>query len=84
VIVTSNGNEFIVDAPKREMSEEAGLELDPGPLLEPSEGGEAARTHNVELILLVEVRGVPTLLRHFVAATASGLPGAHDEWSESH
>jgi hypothetical protein len=31
VIVTSNGNESIDDALKREMSEEAGLEIVPAP-----------------------------------------------------
>jgi ADP-ribose pyrophosphatase YjhB (NUDIX family) len=114
----ADAHESIVDALKREVSEETGLEIDPGHLLYLSDVGEAARTRYVEFIFLAEASGVPTLRVYFttidldadsrpdvrpaileqiasdardgwrstprwLAATPSGLPGAHDEWSGS-
>lgn len=56
-----NAHESIADALKREVCEETGLEIDPGPLLYVSEVNEPARTHDLELIFLAEARGVPML-----------------------
>jgi ADP-ribose pyrophosphatase YjhB (NUDIX family) len=60
-----NAHESIADALKREVSEETGLEIDPGPLLYVSEVNESARTHDLELIFLAEASGVPMLHGHF-------------------
>jgi ADP-ribose pyrophosphatase YjhB (NUDIX family) len=60
-----NAHESIVDALEREVSEETGLEIDPGSLPYVSEVGEAARTRYVELFFLAEASRVPTLRGHF-------------------
>ncbi len=69
-----NAHESIADALKRERSEATGLEIDPGPLLYVSEVNESARTHDLELIFLAEVSGVPTLRGHFTTIDLDGDP----------
>jgi ADP-ribose pyrophosphatase YjhB (NUDIX family) len=56
-----NDHESVIDALKREVAEETGLEVDPGPLLYVSEIVAAVRTHDLELIFLAEASGIPTL-----------------------
>lgn len=60
-----NAHESTADALKREVSEETGLEIDPGPLLYVSEVGQPAGTHDLELVFLAEASGVPTLRGRF-------------------
>ncbi len=69
-----NADESIADALKREVSEETGLEIDPGPLLYVSEVGEPAGTHDLQLIFLAEARGVPTLRGRFTTIDLNGDP----------
>lgn len=56
-----NRNESVLDAVKREVAEETGLEVAPGRLLYVSEIVEPVRTHDLELVFLAEARGVPRL-----------------------
>jgi len=56
-----NRNESVVDAVKREVAEETGLEVAPGRLLYVSEIVESVRIHDLELIFLAEASGVPRL-----------------------
>lgn len=56
-----NRNESVLDAVKREVAEETGLEVAPGRLLYVSEIVEPVRTHDLELVFLAEPRGVPRL-----------------------
>jgi 8-oxo-dGTP pyrophosphatase MutT (NUDIX family) len=67
-----NAHESIADALKREVSEETGLEIDPGPLLYVSEVGEPAGTHDLELVFLAEASGVPTLRGRFTTIDVDG------------
>lgn len=69
-----NAHESIADALKREVSEDTGLEIDPGPLLYVSEFGEPAGTHDLELILLAKASGVPMLRGRFTAIDPDGDP----------
>ena len=72
-----NPQESIADALKREVSEETGLEIAPGPLLYVSEVGEPARTHDLELVFLAEASGIPTLRGRFTTLDldAGSRPG---------
>jgi 8-oxo-dGTP diphosphatase len=56
-----NERESVLDALKREVAEETGLDVTPGRLVYVSEIVEAARTHDLELIFLAESSGVPGL-----------------------
>jgi ADP-ribose pyrophosphatase YjhB (NUDIX family) len=56
-----NDHESVVDAVKREVAEETGLEVTPGRLLYVSEIVESVRTHDLELIFLAESSGVSAL-----------------------
>lgn len=67
-----NAHESIADALKREVSEKTGLEIDPGPLLYVSEVNESAQTHDLELIFLAEVSGVPRLRGQFTTIDLDG------------
>jgi ADP-ribose pyrophosphatase YjhB (NUDIX family) len=49
--------ETVTDALVREVAEETGLEIDPGPLLYVAEIVDAYRTHDLELIYLGSARG---------------------------
>jgi len=60
-----NAHESVIDALKREVAEETGLEVDPGRLLYVSEHVESVRAHDLELIFLAEASGVPTLRGDF-------------------
>ena len=70
-----NRNESVLDAVKREVEEETGLDVTPGRLLYVSEIVQSVRTHDLELIFLAETSGIPRL-NGFVALdlTGSGLP----------
>lgn len=52
-----NNDESVIDALKREVAGETGLEIAPGRLLYVSE----IRTHDLELIFLAEAKGIPSL-----------------------
>lgn len=56
-----NDRESVIDAVKREVAEETGLEVTPGRLLYVSEIVDSVRTHDLELIFLAEPSGVPGL-----------------------
>lgn len=56
-----NRNESVLDAVKREVAEETGLEVAPGRLLYVSEIVESVRIHDLELIFLADASGVPRL-----------------------
>jgi 8-oxo-dGTP pyrophosphatase MutT (NUDIX family) len=56
-----NKYESVLDALKREVAEETGLEIIPGRLVYVSEIVESVRTHDLELIFLAETSGVPRL-----------------------
>jgi ADP-ribose pyrophosphatase YjhB (NUDIX family) len=56
-----NDHESVTDALKREVAEETGLEIQPGPLLYVSEIVQSVRSHDLELIFLAQASGVPTL-----------------------
>ncbi len=56
-----NRNESVLDAVKREVAEETGLEVAPGRLLYVSEIVEPVRTHDLELVFLAQASGVPRL-----------------------
>jgi ADP-ribose pyrophosphatase YjhB (NUDIX family) len=56
-----NDRESVIDAVKREVTEETGLEITLGRLLYVSEIVESVRTHDFELIFLAEPSGVPNL-----------------------
>ena len=62
-----NEHESVIDALKREVSEETGLEIEPGPLLYVSEIGQSRRTRDLELVFLAQASGVPTLRGDFQA-----------------
>ena len=70
-----NRNESVLDAVKREVEEETGLDVTPGRLLYVSEIVQSVSSHDLELIFLAEVNGVPRL-NGFVALdlTGAGLP----------
>lgn len=51
-----NDHEAVLDALKREVAEETGLEVAPGRLLYVSEIVQSVRTHDLELIFLAEPR----------------------------
>jgi ADP-ribose pyrophosphatase YjhB (NUDIX family) len=55
--------ESVIDALKREVAEETGLEVTPDRLLYVSEIAQPAITYDLELIFLAEARGVPRLNR---------------------
>ena len=54
-----NDHEGVLDALKREVAEETGLEVAPGQLLYVSEIVRSARAHDLELTFLAELSGVP-------------------------
>ncbi|HTX12617.1 MAG TPA: NUDIX domain-containing protein [Solirubrobacteraceae bacterium] len=56
-----NRNESVLDAVKREVAEETGLEVVPGRLLYVSEIVQSVRSHDLELVFLAEASGVPRL-----------------------
>ncbi|HUA02614.1 MAG TPA: NUDIX hydrolase [Solirubrobacteraceae bacterium] len=56
-----NRNESVLDAVKREVAEETGLDVVPGRLLYVSELVQSVRIHDLELVFLAETAGVPTL-----------------------
>jgi len=56
-----NNHESVIDALKREVAEETGLDIEPGQLLYVSEIAQSVRNHDLELIFLAEASGVPTL-----------------------
>jgi 8-oxo-dGTP pyrophosphatase MutT (NUDIX family) len=51
----------VTDALKREVAEETGLQIEPGPLLYVSEIVQSVGSHDLELIFLAQTSGVPTL-----------------------
>ena len=56
-----NRYESVLDALKREVSEETGLEVVPRQLLYVSEIVQSVRSHDLVLVFLAETRGIPTL-----------------------
>ena len=56
-----NRFESVLDAVKREVAEETGLEVTPGRLLYVSEVVQSVRSHDLELVFLAETSGIPTL-----------------------
>jgi ADP-ribose pyrophosphatase YjhB (NUDIX family) len=56
-----NARETVLDALKREVAEETGLDVVPRQLLYVSENVESVRIHELELIFLAESEGVPAL-----------------------
>lgn len=56
-----NNGESVIDALRREVAEETGLEITPGPLVYVSEIVESVRSHDLELIFRAEPIGVPAL-----------------------
>jgi len=56
-----NPYESVVEALKREVAEETGLEVAPRQLLYVSEIVRSVRSHDLELVFLAETSGVPTL-----------------------
>jgi 8-oxo-dGTP pyrophosphatase MutT (NUDIX family) len=56
-----NDHESVIDALKREVVEETGLEIAPVRLVYISEIVESFRTHDLELIFVAEPTGVPRL-----------------------
>jgi ADP-ribose pyrophosphatase YjhB (NUDIX family) len=60
-----NDHESVIDALKREVAEETGLEVDPGRLLYVSEIVGSVSSHDLELIFLAEASGVPRLQGDF-------------------
>ena len=56
-----NRYESVLDAVKREVAEETGLEVVPRRLLYVSEIAQSVRSHDLELVFLAETSGVPTL-----------------------
>jgi ADP-ribose pyrophosphatase YjhB (NUDIX family) len=56
-----NAHESVLDALKREVAEETGLEVTPGQLLYVSEVVHSVRAHDLELTFLAELIGVPGL-----------------------
>jgi ADP-ribose pyrophosphatase YjhB (NUDIX family) len=62
-----NDHESVIDALKREVAEETGLQIDPGQLLYVSEIVGSVRTHDLELIFLAEATGVPSVRGGFRA-----------------
>jgi ADP-ribose pyrophosphatase YjhB (NUDIX family) len=66
-----NAFESVLEAVKREVAEETGLEIVPGQLLYVSEIVQSVRKHDLELVFLAEASGVPTL-RGFTAIDVEG------------
>jgi len=56
-----NDQESVIDALRREVAEETGLQVAPGRLLYVSEIVESVRAHDLELIFLAEPSDVPSL-----------------------
>lgn len=56
-----NQYESVLEALKREVAEETGLEVDPGQLLYVSEIVQSVRSHDLELVFLAEATGIPSL-----------------------
>jgi ADP-ribose pyrophosphatase YjhB (NUDIX family) len=56
-----NERESVLDALKREVAEETGLDVTPGELVYVTEIVESVRRHDLELIFLAEAFGVPGL-----------------------
>lgn len=56
-----NQYESVLEALKREVAEETGLEVDPGRLLYVSEIVQSVRSHDLELVFLAEATGIPSL-----------------------
>lgn len=56
-----NRYESVLDAVKREVAEETGLEVVPRRLLYVSEIVQSVRSHDLELVFLAETSGIPTL-----------------------
>lgn len=56
-----NDHESVLDALKREVAEETGLEVTPSRLVYVSEVVDSVRAHDLELIFLAETSGVPSL-----------------------
>ena len=56
-----NRYESVLDAVKREVAEETGLEVTPSRLLYVSEIVQSVRSHDLELVFLAEASGIPTL-----------------------
>lgn len=70
-----NRNESVLDAVRREVEEETGLNVTPSRLLYVSEIVQSVRTHDLELVFLAEASGIPRL-NGFVALDlgGAGLP----------
>ena len=56
-----NQRESVLDALRREVAEETGLDVTPGRLLYVSEIVESVRFHDLELIFLAHATGIPSL-----------------------
>jgi ADP-ribose pyrophosphatase YjhB (NUDIX family) len=56
-----NRYESVLDATRREVAEETGLEVVPRRLLDVSEAVQSVRTHDRELVFLADAVGVPAL-----------------------
>jgi ADP-ribose pyrophosphatase YjhB (NUDIX family) len=56
-----NAHESVLDALKREVAEETGLEVAPGRLVYITEVVDSVRTHDLEMIFLAQAVGVPSL-----------------------
>jgi len=56
-----NDHESVLDALKREVDEETGLDVAPGQLVYVSEVVQSVRKHDLELIFLAELNGTPRL-----------------------
>jgi ADP-ribose pyrophosphatase YjhB (NUDIX family) len=69
-----NDHESVIDALKREVAEETGLQIDPGQLLYVSEIVGSVRTHDLELIFLAEATGVPSVHGGFRAIDLDSDP----------
>lgn len=62
-----NRFESVLDAVRREVAEETGLEVVPRQLLYVSEIVQSVRSHDLELVFLAEPSGIPTLNGGFTA-----------------
>ncbi len=56
-----NRNESVLDAVRREVAEETGLDVTPSRLLYVSEIVQSVRSHDLELVFLADAFGVPRL-----------------------
>ena len=73
-----NRYESVIDALRREVAEETGLEVAPRRLLYVSETVQSVRLHELELIFLAEAEGIPALNGFQVLDVQKGdLPPVH-------